>query len=238
MRTGLLLAITVLLVPCYAFGTQSVSLINPSLETAVTNYAYPSVINVTTTVGIGWFSDYATTYAKGGVIADGTAATPFWKMNGAHGQKAGFATQVGPDSGASLFQTVWLDAGNTYTLTSAVCTGTRVGYTTYKNDAKWALIFSPYPVEGIQTHGLVETTGTMVQSYGTFVDYSVSYAPTTSGYYNIGLQNRGYVPGTGDNTSTSTVFFDNVRLTYTPEPTTALLLIGCSLFGLLRRRSA
>jgi hypothetical protein len=241
MKTGASIAALVLAISACVANAGVVTLIDPSLDSvlpAANYYTWPSVIDKTNTVGIGWFSDWESPKVKSG---QGTNTT-FYNMANAHNGKAAFAISVNETAGASIFQTVWLDTGNTYTLTAAVCTATRTDTTIlkFKDDAKFALVFAPFPIEGIQTHGLVETAGTMRQQFGTFTDYSVSFTPATSGYYNIGLQNRGYLPGTGDGSNASTIFFDNARLSYipVPEPTTALLLIAGGMLISRRRRHA
>lgn len=217
LATVLLVAIS----PCAA-GAVEITLDNPSLETAVYNYGTPAnAVNIDTN-GIGWFSDWAASQAKGAVAVTGT----FWHLDNADGPNAGFVSQLNDTYGASLFQTVFLEADIEYTLTAAAGTGVhatdpinKLG----KNDAKFALAFVTAPITGFDAGGypvtiLAEMNGVIPDRTGLFVDYSVSYIPPTSGYYNIALQNRGYVPNTGANNNQSTVFFDNVRLTYSSEP--------------------
>lgn len=237
MKNSVLIVGLVLLLAGYVHA-GTVTLIDPSLEAAITNYAYPTAVNEAGTVGVGWFSEWEAAKAKAKVVVDGSAN--FWQIANNEGVRAGFVTQVNETVGASFFQTVYLEAGNTYTLTAAATTGVRYdGATTVsKNDAKFAVAFAPYPLPGIPTPVLAETTGVIPNMAGVFVDYSVDYTPASSGYYNIALQNRGYVPNTGAGNNQSSVFFDNVRLTYVPEPTAAVLLLAGLAGAFVRRNGA
>jgi len=80
-----------------------------------------------------------------------------------------------------------------------------------------------------------EKTGVVANQTGGFADDSVSFTPTVSAKYNVGMRNRGYIPGTGANNNESTIFFDNARLVAVPEPSAALLG-GLGMLALLRRR--
>jgi hypothetical protein len=244
MKIGTLLTTLVLMsYPCLATAGQ-ITLTDPSFENASANFTALAAGN-TGSPG-GWFTD-DTTKAKRQPVTTGS----FWgSMANRDGDRAGFAAQfnIVPEGerGASIYQTVQLDAGVTYTLTAGVGTGKgNAGDGTgnvNKNDVKFALAFAPAPIDpatGVPSSSavlLAETTGVIPNLSGFFTDYSVSYTPTASGAYNIALQNRGWVPNTGANGITSTVFFDNVRLTFVPEPSAALMMIGVSGVGMLMRR--
>jgi hypothetical protein len=198
-----------------AFGTQAhaanIALTDPSLENPFSG-----------TNGIvvsGWFTFGATASAidvSGGFWGD---------MNNRVGSNAAYAFHTNENDGGSIYQTVSLDAGVTYTLTVGIGTSTSVN----KNTGKYALVFFNSNFSSL----LAQTTGTIEQKTGGFSDDSVSFTPTVSGNYQVGMRNRGYVPGTGANNNESTIFFDNVRLV--PEPSAALLG-GLGLLVLLCRR--
>jgi hypothetical protein len=126
-------------------------------------------------------------------------------MNHRDGTNAAYALQIGANDGGSIYQTVELDAGITYVLTAGIGSSATVN----KNTGKYALVFFS---DGLGTL-LAEKTGVVANQTGAFADDSVSFTPTVSGKYNIGLRNRGFIPGTGANNNESTIFFDNVRLT-------------------------
>ena len=152
----------------------------------------------------------------------------FWgDMINRDGANAAYAAQIGENDGGSMYQTVELDAGVTYSLTVGIGTSTGVN----KSEGKYALVFFNSGFSSL----LAETTGTVANQTGAFADDSVTFTPATSGTYQVGMRNRGYVPGTGADNNESTIFFDNVRLTVVPEPSVALLG-GLGVFGLLRRR--
>lgn len=173
------------------------------------------------TVVSGWFTFGS---AQGGidVSSDG-----FWNMTNTYGNAAAYAVSLGDNDGGSIYQRVNLDAGVTYTMTVAI--GCSSGAP--KTNADYSLVFfnSSFSQE------LATKTG--VATYGTnlFSDDSVSFTPSVSGDYFVGMRNRGYVPGTGANNNQSTVFFDNVRLVTVPEPS-AGVLGGVALLALFRRR--
>lgn len=169
----------------------------------------------------GWFTFG---FASGGidVSSDG-----FWNMTNTHGNAAAYATALGDNDGGSIYQRVNLDAGVTYTMTVAI--GCSAGAP--KTDADYSLVFfnSGFSQE------LATKTGVATNGTNLFADDSVSFTPTVSGDYFVGMRNRGYVPGTGANNNQSTVFFDNVRLVAVPEPS-VVLLGGIGLLALFRRR--
>lgn len=159
--------------------------------------------------------------AVGGVFVNNDG---FWNMTNTVGSNAAYATNISENDGGSIYQTVELDAGVTYSMTVGV--GMSSGAP--KSDGKFALVFFNQGFSSL----LAETAGA-ISTRGSFADYSVQFTPTTSGIYQVGMRNRGYVPGTGADNNQSTIFFDNVRLV--PEPSTALLLGGLA-GGLFRRR--
>jgi hypothetical protein len=174
---------------------ENIALADPSLEAPFTGV-------LGTTVS-GWNTFGATTAAQD--VAPGS----FWGggagMNNRDGTNAAYTVNIGAIDGGSIYQTVELDAGITYVLTAGIGSSASVN----KNTAKYALVFFS---DGFGTlHA--EKSGVVANQTGGFADDSVSFTPTLSGKYNIGMRNRGYVPGTGANNNESTVFFDNVRLT-------------------------
>lgn len=247
MRTftsWVLLGLTVC--PCLV-GANTVALIDPSFES--TTNAFTAFAAGNTGAPGGWFADNQTlAQARRHDIIPGS----FWgSMVNRDGNRAAGLAQYNiepmSERGASLYQTVYLEAGLTYTLLAGVGTakgslngGDGTSAAPSKCDAKFGLAFTevPIPVSYPATPTpLALTTGVIPNMSGELVDYSVSFAPTVSGHYNIALQNRGYVPGTGADNMQSTVFFDNVRLTYIPEPSAAaLLLLGGGASALIRRR--
>lgn len=212
-----IIASTVIAVALIAAGQSiaaNIALTDPSLE----NPFGGSQANVVS----GWFTFGATSSAVN--VSGG-----FWgDMTNRDGPNAAFAVQTGENDGGSIYQAVELDAGVTYTLSVAIGTSASVA----KSDGKYALVFFNSNFSVLHA----ETTGTIAPQLGGFlVDDSVSFTPTTSGIYHVGMRNRGYVPGTGADNNESTIFFDNVRLI--PEPSSALLA-GFGLLALLRRRRA
>jgi hypothetical protein len=150
----------------------------------------------------GWFS-------FGGAAGGNDVSGGFWgAMANRNGPKAAYAVQFGENDGGSIYQTVELDAGVTYLLQAGVGTSTSVT----KNDGKYQLVVfsADFGTAYVTKNGVVPNRT------GAFADDYLIFKPTVSGNYNIGLRNRGYVPGTGGNNNESTIFFDNVRLT-TPD---------------------
>lgn len=200
-----------------AFGLQAraanIALADPSLESGFGG--------LQSTVVSGWFTFGS---AAGGTDVSGDG---FWNMTNTHGNAAAYATSLGDNDGGSIYQRVNLDAGVTYTMTVAIGSSSAAP----KTNADYSLVFfnSNFSLEQAATVG-VATFG-----INTFTDASVSFTPTVSGDYFVGMRNRGFVPGTGANNNQSTVFFDNVRLVAVPEPSAALLG-GLGMFCLLRRR--
>jgi hypothetical protein len=204
-----------------AFGIQAhaanIALTDPSLEASFTG--------VFGTTVSGWNTFGATSAAEN--VSPGS----FWGgaagMNNRVGSNAAYAVNIGENDGGSIYQTVELDAGITYMLTVGIGSSTSVN----KNTGKYALVFFS---DGFGTlHA--EKTGLVANQTGGFADDSVSFTPTVSAKYNVGMRNRGFVPGTGANNSESTIFFDNARLVVVPEPSAALLG-GLGMLALLRRR--
>ena len=199
------------------FGVQTeaanIALTDPSLESAFGG--------LQSTVVSGWFTFGS---AAGGTDVSGDG---FWNMTNTHGNAAAYATALSDTDGGSIYQRVNLDAGVTYTMTVAI--GCSSGAP--KTNADYSVVFynSNFSTQLAATIG-VATFGTNV-----FTDASVSFTPTVSGDYFVGMRNRGFVPGTGANNNQSTVFFDNVRLVAVPEPAAALLG-GFGMLCLLRRR--
>ncbi len=241
---------------------SSVTLVDPSFETtAMTVYTSQSnlIASNPNTVGLGWFSDWTTTQAKSGqnVVPSpawgGTGTSTFWKVAGGDGLKAAFAGGFtsGPGFGASLMQTVYLDAGNKYTLKALAGTGDHVdpakSLNVAKQNAYCGLAFLSSPLVGFLPTGYAVSTfaetardaaHVLPDREAVFHEFSLDFTPATSGYYNIALRNEGFVDGSTIYAPTSTVFFDNVRLDYTPvpEPSMTLLLLG-GVGVLARRRS-
>ena len=195
-------------------NAANIALTDPSFETG----AFGGSNGVTVS---GWF-----TFGSSGFFdVDGG----FWgDMANRDGVKAIYGAQDNENDGGSIYQSVELDAGITYVFTAGI--GTSVGVN--KNDGKYALVFFNETFATLHA----ETTGVVANQTGSFSDDSVQFTPTVSGKYQVGLRNRGYVPGTGGDINESTVFFDNARLDVVPEPsTTALLGLG-GLALILRRR--
>jgi hypothetical protein len=204
-----------------AFGIQThaanIALTDPSLEAPFTG--------VFGTTVSGW-----NTFG-GATAAQNVTPGSFWGgaagMSNLVGSNAAYAVNIGENDGGSIYQTVELDAGITYMLTVGIGTSTSVN----KSSGKYALVFFS---DGFGTlHA--EKTGVVANQTGSFADDSVSFTPTVSAKYNVGMRNRGYVPGTGANNNESTIFFDNARLVAVPEPSAALLG-GLGMLALLRRR--
>ena len=262
MRTVSLGAILALvLFPCLAYA-GTVPIVNASFEDpqAATFPATLAVGNTGSYAG-GWFRDDVSGGSVRSQFINGSAS-PWTPMTNQLGNMALFCAQNNilyrdPDTGNLLrgmlggtaYQTVYLEAGNTYTLTVGV--GTNAGGTAKNPYARFGLAFASAPAVatapvldpggagnvGVRPPVLAEIEGYIPDRQGILTDYSVSYAPPTSGYYNIALQNRGFkdpLPAIEQ----STVWFDNVRLTYVPEPSTAMLVILGGAGLLLRRRHA
>lgn len=172
----------------------------------------------------GWFTFG---FAQGGVDVSGDG---FWNMTNTDGNAAAYATSLSDIDGGSIYQRVTLDAGQTYTMTVAI--GCSSGAP--KTDADYALVFFNSGFSQL----MAEKTGVAAWGTNTFTDDSVSFTPTATGDYFVGMRNRGYVPGTGADNSQSTVFFDNVRLVAVPESSPLALGLGVTLpLCLLRRRA-
>lgn len=151
-------------------------------------------------VASGWWT-FSNLYSVGGEAVNNDG---FWNMAGTDGNNAAYAIQINANDGGSIYQTVELDAGITYTFTVAV----GMSAATPKSDGKFALVFFNNNFSAL----LAESVG-VISTRGSFTDYSVQFTPAATGIYQVGMRNRGYVPGTGANNNQSTIFFDNARLT-------------------------
>jgi len=212
-----LLLFSGIVLSCYSPVAQGelITLTDPSLEGGLTG--------TNGTPGSGWFSfgGNGTSQAVGpGTFWGGTSG-----MTNADGPNAAYATSYNENDGGNLYQTVQLDAGVTYTLTAAIGMSSSAA----KSDGKFRIGFYTQGFGGgIQLNDSISTRGE-------FTDYSVSFTPSTSANYQIGVRSTGYVPGTGADNDSATVFFDNVRLV--PEPSTQLLVIMAAAgIGLVMRR--
>ena len=179
----------------------------------------------------GWFT-------FGGAVGGNDVSGGFWgDMANRDGSNAAYAVQLSETDGGSIYQTVELNAGTTYRFTAGVGTSTGAA----KNDGKYALVFFD---AGFGTL-LAETSGVVLADLQSFSDFSVDFTPTVTANYQVGVRNRGYVPGTGADNDASTVFFDNARLVAltaptAPEPTSLVIaclgLVGLTVCGRRRRR--
>lgn len=170
---------------------ENIALTNPSFET---DFGGTNGTPVS-----GWF-----TFGSAQAAIDVSGG--FWgAMLNRDGDKAAYAAQISENDGGSMYQTVTLDAGVTYLLKAAIGTSTSVR----KNDGKYQFVF--YSLDFATA--LATKDGVVANQTGAFADDFLIYKPTVTGNYNIGLRNRGFVPGTGANNGESTIFFDNVRLT-------------------------
>ena len=255
MKTGVLLAALIFVYPCLA-NAGVVALTDPNFDEVSYTIAFGSYDAVNSnSVGVGWFTDGAQSQCRRQRVATGL----FWgSLVGQSGGQAALASQFNVEplsnAGASLLQTVYLEAGNTYTLTVGVATGKGAlnggdgtATTVSKCDAKFEIGFATAPVAPpynplYATYRLTDatllasTTGISPNLNGVLTDYSCSFTPAVSGNYNIALRNRGYVEDTGADNMQSTLWFDNVRLTFVPEPSAALLMIGLGMLLGSRRR--
>ena len=171
---------------------ENIAISNPSLETGLSG--------TNGTVVSGWFSYGGITTSID--VGPGT----FWGggsgMTNADGPNAAYAVAYNANDGGNLYQTVELDAGVTYTLTAAI----GMSSSATKSDGKFRIGFYNTGFGGgKQLNGSISTRGG-------FTDYSVQFTPTTTGNYQIGVRCTGYVPGTGADNNSATIFFDNVRL--------------------------
>jgi hypothetical protein len=263
MKTGVFLAVLVVATCPLLANAGVVTLIDPNFDDVSYTIAFGSYATVNpSSAGAGWFTDGAQSQCRRQRVGAGL----FWgSLVGQSGGQAALASQFNVEpvenAGASLLQTVYLETGNTYTLTVGVGTGKGAlnggdgkATTVSKCDAKFEIGFATAPVAPPQNPWyappndyrltdatlLASTTGISPNLNGVLTDYACSFTPAVSGNYNIALRNRGYVENTGADNMQSTVWFDNVRLTYepVPEPAAALLLIcGGMLFGGRRRHA-
>lgn len=209
-----ILLLTTFAALCTAAPAANIALTDPSLE-----------LGFSGTNGIpvsGWFTFGS---AQGAQQINGGFWSDWTNEDGVNGA---YATSISETDGGSIYQTIELDAGVTYTLTVGVGMSTTSSGT--KDAGKWAVVFFNQSFSTL----LAETTGTVTSFDSTFTDATVQFTPATSGIYQIGFRNRGYEDGLGSENG-STLFFDNARLTAVPEPSVALLG-GLGLVALLRRR--
>ena len=82
------------------------------------------------TAGSGWFT-------FGQSAAAQQVSGGFWNIGGADGANGAYTTSSSTTDGGSIYQTVELDAGQTYRLTAGVAQSGSVA----KNDANFALVF-------------------------------------------------------------------------------------------------
>lgn len=197
-------------------GAANIALTDPSFESG--SLGGTSGVTVS-----GWFA-FGTAASGQNVTGSG-----FWSaMTPLVGNSAAYAIQNSATNGVPIYQTVELDAGVTYRLTAAFGTNSAAP----KNNALYALQIWNLGFSAMQAG----TSGTLTAGNNVFVDDFVDFTPSVSGKYQVGVRNNGYVPGTGANNNESTVFFDNVRLTVIPEPSSAALLGLCGIAFTLRRR--
>lgn len=171
--------------------------------------AHAEVINLTnasfeTTIGgsngtnvSGWF-----TFHPGNTLSGVQVDGGFWNMIGFDGPNAAYATNIGVSDGGTYYQTVELDAGVTYKLTS----GVGISSAAAKDDGHFRVMFYNLGFSSL----LANTDGT-ITTRGGFADYSAYYTPTATTQYQVGVRSIGYdPPSTG--ADGTTIFFDNVRL--------------------------
>lgn len=216
MRKTLKYAFAALAATALVASAEMIALADASLEGALTG--------TQGTPGGGWFS-------FGGATTGIDVGAGFWAIGNAHDGVAGAPTNAAytvsynDADGGNIYQTVELDANTAYRFTVAAAQCSNVN----KNDAKIQVMFFDAGFGNV----LAANNDIVANQSGTFVDYAVDFTPTTSGNYNVGMRNRGYVTGTGANNNESTLFFDNARLEVIPEPATLGLMAvfgGCVLF--------
>lgn len=170
----------------------------------------------------GWFSFGGATT---GNVVDGSG---FWgSITPLDGSRAAYTTSYSETDGGNIYQTVTLDAGVEYQLTAAVGMSPSV--------TKANPIFRVMFLNSGFTSVLAEHSGTFDQNTlgtGNFIDYSVSYTPSTTGNYQIGVRNSGW-EASGNGEIVTTVFFDNIRLI--PEPASLGLVVMMGAVLILRR---
>lgn len=197
---------------------QAVILLDNSFESAFSG--------ANGTPNTGWFSFTNTDNARGGEALDGTGF--FAAMAGLDGTDGGFLVSNSENDGASVYQTVSLTAGTTYRFTIAL--GTNSIPAIDRPDAKFGVVVFNSGFSN-QEAG---TFGTLAAGGDSFSDYSVEWTAASTGNFNVGLRNLGYVAGTGSITQ-SALFMDNARLEIIPEPST-FALVGLSVLAAMSRR--
>lgn len=206
---------------------------NSAQAVVLADYSFESGFSGTSgVVGSGWFS-FAndSNKARGGEALDGTGF--FAAMSGLDGTDGGFLVSNNASDGASVYQTVNLTEGVIYRFTIALGTNS-IPVSGRPNPNFGVVVFN----SGFSSQ-VAGTFGSIAAGGDTFSDYSVEWTAASTGLFNIGLRNLGYVVGTGtpDDSAGSALFMDNARLDIIPEPTSAALLgLGALAVGLRRRR--
>ena len=204
MKKTLKYALVALTATTLVASAENISLVDPSFE----GTTFPGTIGVTNS---GWFN-FGNAQIKD--ITDGS----YWGRTGgianADGPRAAFAAHASETSGASIFQSVELDAGVTYRLKVGV---SQPG-TFLKDDGIYELAF----FNADNSTRMAGRTGIAPLQGQEFIDDFIDFTPTNSAIYNIGVLNRGYVPESSTNEG-STIFFDNTRLTVLTDPVPVIL---------------